>query len=54
MLLRRRVVITGMGMISPLGHDVASTWNGLLNGKSGIQAITEFDVSNYSTKFGRK
>lgn len=54
MLLRRRVVITGMGMISPLGHDVASTWNGLLNGKSGIQAITEFDVSNYSTKIWSK
>jgi 3-oxoacyl-[acyl-carrier-protein] synthase II len=47
---RRRVVITGMGAMSPLGHDVAELWDGLINGRSGIEAITSIDTSNYPVK----
>jgi 3-oxoacyl-[acyl-carrier-protein] synthase II len=42
---RRRVVITGMGVVSPLGCSVNSFWDGLINGRSGIQKITHFDPS---------
>lgn len=49
---RRRVVVTGMGAITPLGNTVARTWEGLCAGKSGIAAIEHFDVSAYSTRFG--
>jgi 3-oxoacyl-[acyl-carrier-protein] synthase II len=47
----RRVVITGYGMLSPLGNNAESTWQNLLAGKSGIGAIEHFDVSNFPTKF---
>ncbi len=47
----RRVVVTGYGMLSPLGNDAESTWNNLLAGKSGIDFIDHFDVSNFPTKF---
>jgi len=47
-----RVVVTGMGVVSPLGNDVKSTWENLLKGKSGISYINSFDVSNYPTKIG--
>ncbi len=43
--MKRRVVITGMGMLSPLGNDVATTWQGILAGKSGVAPITRFDAS---------
>jgi 3-oxoacyl-[acyl-carrier-protein] synthase II len=46
-----RVVITGLGMISPLGLDVASNWESLITGKSGINNITLFDASKYPTRF---
>ncbi|PGZ92745.1 beta-ketoacyl-ACP synthase II [Bacillus sp. AFS029533] len=46
----RRIVITGMGVISPLGNDVDTVWNNLINGKSGITAIDTIDVSNIKTK----
>lgn len=49
---RRRVVVTGIGAVTPLGNDVASTWEGLCAGKSGIAAIDHFDVSAFSTRFG--
>ncbi len=50
--MSHRVVITGMGTINPLGHDVNSTWKNLLAGKSGIDTITHFDPTGYGTRFG--
>ena len=47
----RRVVVTGMGMLSPLANTAEETWQNLLLGKSGIVNIDHFDTSNYSTKF---
>jgi 3-oxoacyl-[acyl-carrier-protein] synthase II len=48
---KRRVVVTGLGMLTPLGNDVSSTWQGLLEGRSGISNITHFDTTNFTTKF---
>lgn len=48
---KRRIVVTGIGMISPLGNDVNSTWRNLIAGKSGINLIENFDTSNHTTKF---
>src|SRR5689334_6882075 len=48
----RRVVVTGIGLVTPLGNDLESTWAGLLAGKSGAAPITLFDTSNFATKFG--
>jgi len=50
--VKRRVVITGMGLLSPVGNDVASTWRGLLDGVNGVGPITQFDTSNFPVKFG--
>lgn len=47
---RRRVVITGMGMVSPLGNDLASSWDGIKNGRSGIGPLTSFDASTFATR----
>ena len=47
----RRVVITGLGMLSPLGNNPETTWQNLLLGKSGISDIQHFDTAEYSTKF---
>ena len=47
---QRRVVVTGMGMISPLGNDMASSWDGIINGRSGLGPITSFDVSQFTTR----
>ncbi|ADV27838.1 3-oxoacyl-(acyl-carrier-protein) synthase 2 [Pseudoxanthomonas suwonensis 11-1] len=47
---QRRVVITGMGMVSPLGNDLASSWDGIVNGRSGIGPVTHFDASAYATR----
>lgn len=49
---RRRVVVTGMGMVSPLGNDVPSSWQGILAGHSGIGLIEHMDLSAFSTRFG--
>ena len=49
---KRRVVITGMGAITPLGNSVQETWDNLKAGNSGITEIDQFDVSAYSTRFG--
>ncbi|MEI7187061.1 beta-ketoacyl-ACP synthase II [Dickeya dianthicola] len=48
---KRRVVVTGLGMLSPVGNTVASTWNALLAGQSGISLIDHFDTSAYATRF---
>ncbi|HCH69614.1 MAG TPA: beta-ketoacyl-[acyl-carrier-protein] synthase II [Colwellia sp.] len=47
----RRVVVTGLGMLSPLGNSPETTWENLLLGKSGISNIDHFDTSEYTTKF---
>jgi len=47
---RRRVVVTGLGLISPVGNTVADGWANLVAGKSGIAAITKFDATNFSTR----
>ncbi|HHJ14398.1 MAG TPA: beta-ketoacyl-[acyl-carrier-protein] synthase II [Gammaproteobacteria bacterium] len=51
-MARRRVVVTGLGAVTPLGVDVASTWEGILAGRSGIRPITAFDVSTFPVRFG--
>ncbi len=48
----RRVVVTGLGMISPVGLNVESSWKNVLAGKSGIQPITHLDIEPFSTHFG--
>ena len=47
---RRRVVVTGLGCVSPVGNTVPETWANLLAGKSGIGLITHFDASAFSCK----
>lgn len=49
---KRRVVVTGLGMVSPVGLSVAESWENILAGKSGISPITHFDASAFSTQFG--
>ena len=44
---RRRVVVTGMGAVTPLGNDVDSTWENLVAGKSGAAVIEQWDASTY-------
>ena len=46
----RKVVVTGMGAVTPLGNDVAQTWDGLKNGRNGIGPITLFDTENFKAK----
>lgn len=48
--MTRRVVVTGMGLISPLGHTVAETWDNIKAGKSGIGPITRFDATDYAVR----
>jgi len=48
----RRVVVTGLGLVTPLGNDVASSWEALKAGRSGINLLEHFDVSDFSTRFG--
>src|ERR1044072_8365641 len=49
--MSRRVVVTGMGCISPVGNNVKETWNSMLAGKSGAGMITHFDASKHKTRF---
>ena len=49
---KRRVVVTGLGIVSPVGSTVASAWDAVLNGRSGIGPMTRFDVSNFPVRFG--
>ena len=48
--MKKRIVITGMGVITPVGNNVNDTWSALLEGKNGIGPITYFDVSKYETR----
>lgn len=48
---KRRVVVTGLGMVTPLGLDVASTWEGILQSKSGTAIVEQFDVSQFPCQF---
>jgi 3-oxoacyl-[acyl-carrier-protein] synthase II len=49
---KRRVVVTGLGIVSPLGNDLASSWDGIVNGRSGIGPITHFDTTGFATTIG--
>ncbi|NOT12133.1 MAG: beta-ketoacyl-ACP synthase II [Methylococcaceae bacterium] len=49
---KRRVVITGLGAITPLANTVQETWSGIIDGKSGITSIDSFDISSFATTFG--
>ena len=49
--MKRRVVITGVGLVTPLGNDTQETWQGLLAGRSGVAPITRFDASRFPTTF---
>jgi len=50
-LAKRRVVVTGLGIVSPVGNDLKSSWDSLLAGRSGASLITEFDTTEHSVKF---
>ena len=52
--LKRRVVVTGMGMVSPVGLTVAESWQNILNGVSGVGPVEGFDITDYSTKIWAK
>ena len=47
----RRVVVTGMGALTPIGNNLNDYWNSLINGKSGAAPITKFDTEKFKTKF---
>ena len=47
----KRVVVTGMGAVTPIGIGIEEYWNGLVNGKNGVGLITKFDAANFETKF---
>jgi len=51
-LSERRVVVTGLGLVSPVGNDVKSSWDALKNGRSGINSLSHFDASSFSTRIG--
>jgi 3-oxoacyl-[acyl-carrier-protein] synthase II len=51
-LTKRRVVVTGLGIVSPVGSTVAAAWANIVAGRGGIAPITRFDVSRFSTRFG--
>ncbi|MCP1676295.1 3-oxoacyl-[acyl-carrier-protein] synthase II [Natronocella acetinitrilica] len=52
LLSKRRVVVTGLGIISPVGNSIDEAWGNILAGQSGIRPITRFDVTKFSTRFG--
>ena len=47
----KRVVVTGLGAVTPIGNTVSEYWNGLIEGKSGGAPITHFDTTHFKTKF---
>ena len=48
----KRIAVTGLGLLTPVGNDVMSSWSAIRAGKSGIKPIETFDVSEFSTRFG--
>ena len=50
-MARKRVVVTGLGMLSPLGSNVTSSWKKIIEGSSGVKEIDKFDTSDFETKF---
>lgn len=48
--MSRRVVVTGVGLVTPLGNDVETTWQALLRGESGVSLITAFETSGFETR----
>jgi len=48
--VQRRVAITGIGLVTPLGNDAGTTWDGIISGRSGVRGITKFDASSYPTR----
>ena len=48
---RKRVVVTGLGAVTPIGLNVAEFWDGLIAGKNGVEPITLFDASKFDTQF---
>lgn len=51
-MTKRRVVVTGLGIISPVGNDVRTAWGNVVAGQTGIGPVLEFDASDFSTRFG--
>ena len=49
--MRRRVVVTGLGLVTPVGNDVPTTWRALIDGVSGADYIKKFDTEKFSVKF---
>ena len=47
----KRVVVTGMGAITPIGNNISEYWEGLVNGVSGAKSINRFNIDNFKTKF---
>ncbi|WP_410503774.1 beta-ketoacyl-ACP synthase II [Leptolyngbya sp. 7M] len=50
-MMKRRVVVTGVGLVTPIGNDVPTTWNGLMTGANGADYIKKFDPDKFSVKF---
>ena len=48
--MERRVVVTGLGAVTPLGNDVKSTWENMIAGKNGIDFVTAFDIGSFKAK----
>jgi 3-oxoacyl-[acyl-carrier-protein] synthase II len=48
--MKKRVVITGLGVISPVGNDIVSFWRSLIEGKSGVGPITSFDATAFDSR----
>ena len=48
--MRRRVVVTGMGIVCPLGNDLSSSWDGIINGRSGVDRVKQIDVTGFATQ----
>jgi 3-oxoacyl-[acyl-carrier-protein] synthase II len=49
--MKHRVVVTGLGLVTPLGNTVEATWAGLMAGRSGVGPITKFDASDFLVRF---